>query len=81
MAGRTGIEALLHLMEMAFVAALADDAELDRLRRTNWGDELPTRSIIGAMITHDAYHAGEINHLRSTLGTDDRWQYIKNGFG
>jgi uncharacterized damage-inducible protein DinB len=63
------------------VQDLADDAELDRPRRTNWGDEWRTRSIIGAMITHDAYHAGEINHLRSMLGTDDRWQFIKDGFG
>ena len=30
---------------------------------------------------HDSYHAGEVNHLRSMLGTDDRWQFIKDGFG
>lgn len=63
------------------VRALPDDAELDRQRRTNWGEEWRTRSIIGAMITHDAYHAGEINHLRSMLGTDDRWKFIQDGFG
>ncbi len=33
------------------------------------------------MITHDAYHAGEINHLRSQLGGDDRWRYVQLGFG
>jgi hypothetical protein len=33
------------------------------------------------MITHDAYHAGEINHLRSLLGTDDRWRFEQLGFG
>ena len=27
------------------------------------------------MIGHDFYHAGEINHLRSMLGTDDRWRW------
>jgi hypothetical protein len=63
------------------VRELEDDAELERKRRTNWGDEWRTRSIIGAMITHDAYHAGEINHLRSMLGSDDRWKFIQDGFG
>jgi uncharacterized damage-inducible protein DinB len=64
----------------AHVAGLADDAELDRPRLTNWGQQRPTRWIIAAMITHDAYHAGEINHLRSLLGSDDRWRYIQLGF-
>ena len=63
------------------VGALADDAELDRPRPTNWGELRPTRWIIGAMITHDAYHAGEINHLRSLLDGDDRWRYVQLGFG
>ena len=63
------------------VAALADDSELDRARLTNWGELRATRWIVAAMITHDAYHAGEINHLRSMLGTDDRWRFIQMGFG
>jgi hypothetical protein len=63
------------------VAALAGDAELDVPRLTNWGELRPTRWIIAAMITHDAYHAGEINHLRSSLGTDDRWRFQQLGFG
>lgn len=71
----------VHNRLVEHVAGLDDDAELDRLRRTNWGDEWRTRSIIGAMITHDAYHAGEINHLRSLLGTDDRWRYVQEGLG
>jgi hypothetical protein len=33
------------------------------------------------MVTHDAYHAGEVNHLRSMLGSDDRWRYVQQGFG
>jgi hypothetical protein len=36
------------------VSALADDAELDRLRPANWGEEEPTRWLIAAMITQDA---------------------------
>ncbi len=63
------------------VAALADDAGLEELRRTNWGELRPTRWIIAAMITHDAYHAGEINHLRSILGPDDRWRFEQLGLG
>jgi len=57
------------------VSALDDDARLDELRPTNWGEPRPTRWIIAAMITHDAYHAGEINHLRSILAGEDRWRY------
>ena len=63
------------------VAALADDRELDRPRLTNWGELRPTRWILASMITHDAYHAGEINHLRSLLGPDDRWRFVQLGFG
>jgi hypothetical protein len=70
-----------HDQFVAHVAALADDAELDRPRMTNWGELRPTRWIVAVMITHDAYHAGEINHLRSLLGDDDRWRYIQQGFG
>jgi uncharacterized protein DUF664 len=70
-----------HSVLVGHVAALADDRELDVLRRTNWGELRPTRWIIAAMITHDAYHAGEINHLRSLLDGDDRWRYIQLGYG
>ena len=66
---------------VAHVAGLSDDAELDRPRPTNWGERRPTRWIIATMITHDAYHAGEINHLRSMLGSDDRWRHVQMGFG
>ena len=51
------------------VASLARDAELDVMRLTNWGERRTTRWIVAAMITHDAYHAGEINHLRSLSST------------
>ncbi|MBF8289252.1 MAG: DinB family protein [Chloroflexi bacterium] len=67
-----------HLVE--HVAALADDGELDQPRMTNWGEHRPTRWIVAAMITHDAYHAGEINHLRSLLDGDDRWRFVQLGF-
>src|SRR4029079_5783347 len=71
----------VHEAFVGHVAALADDAELDRDRRANWGGLKPTRWLIAAMITHAAYHAGEINHLRSLLGDDDRWRFQQLGFG
>jgi uncharacterized damage-inducible protein DinB len=71
----------VHAGLVRHVSALADDAELDAERLTNWGERRPTRWIIAAMITHDAYHAGEINHLRSLLGDDDRWRFQQLGFG
>ncbi len=61
------------------VAGLADDAELEVPRLTNWGERRPTGWIIAAMVTHDAYHAGEINHLRSVLDGDDRWRWVQLG--
>lgn len=64
-----------HRRFAAHLAALDDDARLDELRMTNWGELRPTRWIAAVLITHDAYHAGEINHLRSILGPDDRWRY------
>jgi hypothetical protein len=62
------------------VRALADDTELDWPRRANWDEDRETRWLIAAMITHNAYHAGEINHIRSLLDGDDRWRYIQLGF-
>ena len=56
------------------IAALDDD-ELLRPRMTNWGEVKETRWIITAMIEHDLYHAGEINHLRSLGQQSDRWAY------
>jgi uncharacterized damage-inducible protein DinB len=86
-AGDSGMAEVLPWLETVHarlsehVAALSDDAELDVERLTNWGERRPTRWIVAAMITHDAYHAGEINHLRSLLGPDDRWRFQQLGFG
>jgi uncharacterized damage-inducible protein DinB len=63
----------------ASVAALADDAELLRPRRTNWGALKETRWIVKALIEHDLYHAGEINHMRSLRQGDDRWAFDRSG--
>ena len=73
-------ELLLWLKEghnkwLSSVRLLKDDGELDIERLTNWGERLPTRTIIGIMIGHDYYHAGEINHLRALIQGTDRWVY------
>ena len=59
------------------VAALADD-DLGTPRMTNWGELRPTRWIVAAMVGHDFYHAGEINHLRSLLSGEDRWRWVQH---
>jgi uncharacterized protein DUF664 len=57
----------------ASIAALDEDSELVRPRKTNWGEMKETRWIIAQVIEHDHYHAGEINHIRSLRSDDDRW--------
>ena len=64
-----------HKHWLASVRALANDAELDRKRLTNWGEYFSTRVIIRIMISHDLYHAGEINHIRALLQSNDQWFY------
>jgi hypothetical protein len=59
----------------ASIDALADDAELARPRRTNWGEMKETRWVIRSMIEHDLYHAGEINRMRALRQENDRWAY------
>jgi hypothetical protein len=53
------------------VDALADDSELLRPRKANWGKEYETRWLIKTMIEHDIYHAGEINHIRALAQKND----------
>jgi len=57
------------------VDALGDDVELARDRRVNWGGMRSTRWIISRLIQHDAFHAGEINHLRAVHQQNDRWEW------
>ncbi len=50
--------------------ALADEA-LAGPTTAHWGQTLSLRRVVAAVIEHDIYHAGEINHLRALLdGTD-----------
>jgi DinB superfamily len=64
-----------HARLRGHVAELADDSELLRLRSANWGKKYETRWLINAMIQHDLYHGGEVNHLRALLQHTDRWAY------
>ena len=61
------------------IAALGEDSELVRPRKTNWGEMKETRWIIAQVIEHDHYHAGEINHIRSLRSGDDRWAHERSG--
>ena len=84
MTSRSGIETLEYLLDETFRGRgleASNESQAAEPRLTNWGEMRPTRWIVAAMITHEGYHAGEINHLRSILGTDDRWRFIQVGFG
>jgi uncharacterized damage-inducible protein DinB len=63
-----------HAALMGHVRSLTDE-ELLRRRRANWGEQRETRWLLSALLQHDVYHAGEINHLRSVLDGDDRWRW------
>lgn len=41
-----------------------EDADLEPMRMTNWGEELPTWRIFWVMIAHDLQHGAEIGCLR-----------------
>ena len=40
------------------------DADLQEMRRTNWGELWPTWRIFWAMVSHDLHHGAEIGCLR-----------------
>jgi uncharacterized damage-inducible protein DinB len=65
-----------HRRFVEHVAELAD-GDLELARMTNWGELRPTRWIVAAIVGHDFYHAGEINHLRSLLSGEDRWRWVQ----
>jgi uncharacterized damage-inducible protein DinB len=59
---------------MAHVRALTDE-DLARPRPANWGELRETRWLLSTLLQHDAYHAGEINHIRALLVGDDVWKW------
>ncbi len=74
-------EALLDWMRRAHARAqeamrtLKDDSELLVERRTHWGELRASRLIVDAILIHDIYHAGEINHLRGLLQNADHFPH------
>jgi hypothetical protein len=63
-----------HERLMGHVRSLGD-GDLAVPRMTNWGEERETRWLLSTLIQHDVYHAGEINHLRALVASDDRWRW------
>jgi uncharacterized damage-inducible protein DinB len=63
-----------HASLMAQVARLSDP-DLQAPRLANWGEQRETRWLLSMLLQHDAYHAGEINHIRSLLSGEDRWRW------
>jgi len=63
-----------HARLMEHVSRLSDE-DLTAIRPANWGEQRETRWLLSMLLQHDAYHAGEINHIRSLLGGEDRWQW------
>ena len=55
--------------------AKLDDDELTGLRPAPWGEPAETRWLISVLIQHSAYHAGEVNRIRSQLVGEDRWAW------
>jgi uncharacterized damage-inducible protein DinB len=64
----------VHTRFVDHVRALSD-SELATPRRANWGEARETRWLISMILGHDTYHAGEINHIRSLLVSNDRWKW------
>jgi len=46
-----------------------DDADLEEMRLTNWGEPWPTWRIFWTMISHDLHHGAEIGCLRDLYRT------------
>ncbi len=49
--------------------------DLTQSRFANWGELRETRWLLSMLLQHDVYHAGEINHLRSLIAGEDRWNW------
>lgn len=78
--GEGNVEAVLRWLRDGFrrfraSVARLQDADLETLRQTTWGEPAETRWIVSEMVAHTLYHAGEINHLRALLAGEDRWAY------
>lgn len=55
------------------LAALTDDEQLAEMRETAWGAPMRRDVILGVIINHDIYHAGEINRQRGLIRNCEGW--------
>ena len=55
------------------LSALTDDAELAAERPAPWRLPMRREQLIGIVINHDLYHAGEINRQRALLRGAEGW--------
>jgi uncharacterized damage-inducible protein DinB len=55
------------------LAALSDDAELSAMRAAPWGMPMRLDQLLGIVINHDLYHAGEINRQRALMRGAEGW--------
>ena len=62
-----------HAVFAAGLAALEDDAELAVKRPAPWGAPLRRELMIGIVINHDLYHAGEINRQGDMIRGAEGW--------
>jgi uncharacterized damage-inducible protein DinB len=56
------------------LAALTDDAQLEEQRPAPWRVPMRRDALLGIIVNHDLYHAGEINRQRALLRGADGWQ-------
>ncbi len=62
-----------HAAFAAGIAALGDDAELGEMRQTPWRTPLVRAQLIGLMVNHMVYHAGEVNRQRALVRGSSGW--------
>jgi len=55
------------------LAALSDDAQLSEQRQAPWRTPMRRDQLLGIVINHDLYHAGEINRQRALLRGAEGW--------
>jgi hypothetical protein len=64
-----------HAEAQRAVREIEHDRELLVERKTHWGDLRATRLIVDAVLIHDIFHAGEINHLCGLLQHTDHFPH------
>ena len=66
-----GAKAYLQESQEYWLSTWADETDFERTVKTNWNADWPAWKVIWMVTHHDAYHAGQIQMLRSTLKPSD----------